>query len=98
MFLHQVISIGDRLIREGESALPMGPRDVLNRLEWSESPGLEGVEIWYIHRGVPGDTKIVRGRDVVSIGRHYLELEGVSIPYHRIVKISFMGRVVYERR
>lgn len=76
----------------------MGPREVLNEIKWKESPELDGVEIWYLHRGAPEDTMVIRGNEVVHIGRHYLELEGASIPYHRILKICFNGEVVYERR
>ena len=77
----------------------MGPRDVLNAIKWKHSSGmgLESVEIYYVHRGAPGDIGKVRGEEVKEIGRHYLELEGASIPYHRILKITFRKEVVYER-
>ncbi len=76
----------------------MGPRDVLNAIKWKFSLSLETVEIYYIHRGAPGDVRKVKGEEVKEIGRHYLELEGASIPYHRILKITFRKKLVYERR
>ena len=76
----------------------MNPREILNRIKWTETDELEGVEIWYLHRGAPNDTRIIRGTEVSGLGRHYLELENASIPYHRILKIVYRKEVLYERR
>ena len=76
----------------------MKPREILNRIKWSESEALEGVEIWYLHRGAPENTRKIGGEGVVELGKNYLELENASIPYHRILKIVYHGEVVYEKR
>lgn len=75
----------------------MNPREALNELKWRYSERLEGVEIWYIHRGVPGDTKIILGTEVRNIGRDGIETEGAMIPYHRIKRIIFNGEVFFDR-
>ncbi len=76
----------------------MNPRDVLNRIKWTGSEELEDAVIYYIHRGAPDGIRRVKGEDIVKIGRNYMELENASIPYHRIIKISHRGEILYERR
>ncbi len=75
----------------------MTPRDVLNEIKWRYSRNLEGVEIWYLHRGAPDDTKIITGEDVIKIGRDFLETKRAMIPYHRIRRIIFNGEVLFQR-
>ena len=75
-----------------------GARDVLNEIKWTESRELKEVEITYIHRGVPDDAKTIPGTAVRQVGRNYHELDDSSIPYHRIIKILYLGDVVYEKR
>lgn len=79
----------------------MGPRSILNKLKWTNQD-FSKVEIWYIHRGAPDDTRIVNGKDIIEIGKAFLELsnehgEGVGIPYHRIFRIVADGKVVYDK-
>ncbi len=66
------------------------PRPVLNEIKWRYD--LSKCRVYFIHRGVPGDTRIVDGSDIKNIDRSYLVLEGfqedVYIPYHRIFRIS----------
>ena len=76
----------------------MNTRDTLNYLRWGEGSDLSDVEIEYIHRGAPGDTKTVMGNDVVELGRSFLELAGASIPYHRITAIRRGGETLFQRR
>ncbi len=58
--------------------------------------------MYYIHRGAPGNIKAVEGSAIRTIDRAFLILEGepheVYIPYHRIVRIEFDNRVVFERQ
>ncbi len=70
---------------------------MLNEIKWRYSPELEGVEIWYLHRGAPDDTKIIEGSEVINIGRDVLETESASIPYHRIRRIIFNGKLIFDR-
>ncbi len=75
----------------------MHPREVLNEIKWRYSKSLDGVEIWYVHRGAKNDTMVVEGSTVRNIGRGYLELADGLIPYHRIFRIVFNGKVIFER-
>jgi uncharacterized protein (UPF0248 family) len=72
------------------------PRDVLNRLRWTE--GLEGVTITYLHRGAPGDRLSVRGEDVVELERSFFVTADSKIPYHRIRTIEKRREVLYRDR
>ncbi|MBE0521246.1 MAG: DUF504 domain-containing protein [Candidatus Methanoperedenaceae archaeon] len=77
------------------------PRLVLNELKW-KGYDLNKCRIYYVHRGAPDDTKIVEGNAIKDIDRGFMILEGVVqdvyIPYHRIFRIEFDNRIVYERR
>ena len=80
---------------------PMFPREVLNRIKWTDNPELEGVEVWYLHRGAPGDIKMVEGREIIRLEHSYFVLrtrgKETRIPYHRIRKITCRDEVVYDR-
>ena len=70
-------------------------RDILNEIKWTQD--LQKVEIWYVHRGVPNNTKILAGGDIVQIGRSFLETTTASIPFHRIFKILYNGKIIFQR-
>ena len=72
-------------------------RDVLNEYRWKQRLSLEQLEIWYVHRGAPGDTMIISGSDIKAIGKSFMELDGISLPYHRVLKIVASGKVIFER-
>ena len=74
------------------------PRKILNELKWRENYSLEYADIWYIHRGAPNDTKIISGRDIVDLERSYMNTGSAMIPYHRIIKIIYDGKVLFERK
>lgn len=76
------------------------PRDIFNEIKWRFN--LDRCKIYYIHRGAPGNVKIVEGSAIKNIDRSFLVLEGVVediyIPYHRIFRIEFDGVPVFERK
>ena len=75
------------------------PRLILNEAKWRFD--LSKCRVYYIHRGAPGNVRAVDGSAIKSIERGFLVLEGqpheVYIPYHRIIRIDYNGRVVFER-
>jgi len=75
----------------------MNPRDVLNKIKWSGEFKFHELEIWYVHRGAPNDTKIIKGEDVVKIEKSFIETSSAMIPMHRILKIKYQDTVVFER-
>ncbi len=77
------------------------PRDVLNWLKWHER-ALAEAEIAYVHRGAPGDERVVSGAEVREVGSWAFVLgEGpreATIPYHRVLRITRRGELLWERR
>lgn len=74
------------------------PRDVLNKLKWTEGERIEDAEIFYVHRGAPDNSRSVMGNDIVQLDRFCFELAtGSCIPYHRVYKIAYRGRIIFER-
>jgi uncharacterized protein (UPF0248 family) len=71
-------------------------RNILNEIKWTKD--LHNVEIWYIHRGAVNNTKRINGEELTSIGRSFLETATATIPYHRITKILYDGRIIFDRR
>ena len=70
-------------------------RDILNEIKWTKN--LEKVKIWYIHRGALNDTKVISGVELISFGRSFLETTKASIPYHRIIKILYDDKTIFDR-
>lgn len=70
-------------------------RDILNEIKWTND--LEKAEIWYVHRGAPNDTKIISGKGIVKIGKSFFDTATATIPYHRIFKIVYEGKTIFER-
>ena len=75
------------------------PRDIFNEIKWRFD--LIKCRIYYIHRGAPGDMRIVEGSMIKDIEKSFLVLEGIDvdvyIPYHRITRIDFNDQIIFER-
>jgi uncharacterized protein (UPF0248 family) len=74
------------------------PKEILNELKWREEKDLSKAEIWYVHRGAANDTKIVSGNEILDLQHSFMVLSDASIPYHRIYKIIYDDKVIFERR
>lgn len=85
------------------------PRELLNEIKWRDLD-LSRCEIYYVHRGAPNNTKIIRGDEIEGIGSSFFTFKGanappdsegrvpsVMIPYHRIFRITYEGRTIYEK-
>lgn len=73
-------------------------REVLNEFKWRDNKDFNKIEIWYIHRGAPNDTAILSGSDILEVQHSFMKTKTAMIPYHRISKISYEGRTVWEKR
>lgn len=73
------------------------PREVLNRLKWTDGESIQDAVIWYIHRGAPGDCVKITGKDISALGKGFFELGETSIPYHRILRIDYRGKTVFRK-
>ncbi len=76
------------------------PRLLLNEIKWRFD--LNRCKVYYIHRGAPGDVKMIEGSIIKKIERGFLVLEGVVedvyIPYHRILRIEYNSQIIFERK
>ena len=73
------------------------PRIVLNELKWKKDYNLDLAEIWYLHRGAPNNTKIITGKDIIKLEKSFMQTTSAMIPYHRIFKIVYQEKVIYNR-
>ena len=73
------------------------PRDILNEIKWRRNYDLKKTEIWYLHRGAPDDTKKISGNDIIKIGKSFMQIKTATIPYHRIFKIVYAGKIIFKR-
>jgi uncharacterized protein (UPF0248 family) len=70
----------------------------LSRLKWVG--GLEECEIVILHRGAPGDRKVIPGKKVTEIKKSYFYYRNGSetcIPLHRILEVRLEGKVIWKR-
>jgi uncharacterized protein (UPF0248 family) len=72
--------------------------EVLNELKWREDRDLNITEIWYIHRGAPNDSMIIKGSEIIELQHSFMKLAGAMIPYHRILKIVYEGQVIWRKK
>ena len=76
----------------------MNPRDVLNKIKWDNNYDFNFIQIWYVHRGVPNNTKIINGKDVLEIQKTFIKTVSAMIPMHRIFKIKYNEKTLFERQ
>ena len=74
------------------------PREILNKLKWKKDYNLNQAEIWYVHRGAPNDTKIIYGKDILKLNKSFMETTSAMIPYHRIFKIIYENKIIFNRK
>ncbi len=72
-------------------------RDILNELKWRKKFVFNDVRIYYIHRGAPKNTKIITGNEIISIGKTFLQTIKALIPHHRIFKIIYKKKLLFDR-
>ena len=75
----------------------VNPRNILNELKWKEDRDISLSEIWYVHRGAANDTKIISGKDVLKLEKSFMQTNAAMIPYHRIFKITYAGKIIFKR-
>ena len=75
-------------------------REILNKIKWTDR--LENYEIEFIHRGVPGDRRVIPCERITDIIRGFFSYQNgmeVTIPYHRVRVIrTKSGEVIWEKR
>ena len=75
----------------------VNPKEILNKLKWDEDFDFDSAEIWYVHRGAPNDTMIVYGKDIAKLDSSFMNTIDGMIPYHRIFKIVYDKKIIFQR-
>jgi uncharacterized protein len=73
-------------------------RDILNELKWRKKYVFDDVQIYYIHRGAPNNTKMITGSEIISIGKTFLQTVEALIPHHRIFRIIYQKKLLFDRK
>ncbi|MEM2943298.1 MAG: RNA repair domain-containing protein [Methanomassiliicoccales archaeon] len=76
----------------------MFPKEILNELKWRPGYDLAKAEVHILHRGAPDNTRIISGAEIRELDRYYFKVGNIAIPYHRVVKILYEGKTLYESR
>jgi uncharacterized protein (UPF0248 family) len=72
-------------------------KDLLNQIKWTKKNDFNKIIIFYLHRGALNNTKIIYGKDIKLIGKSFIETINSSIPYHRILKIEYDDKIIFNR-
>ncbi|RLG58741.1 DUF504 domain-containing protein [Candidatus Geothermarchaeota archaeon] len=73
-------------------------RDLLLEYWWRRDRDFSKVQIYYIHRGIEGNIKIIEGKDIVRMDKSFIYLKDAQIPFHRVIKIVYEGKEVFKRK
>lgn len=72
--------------------------DILLEYWWRRDKDFSKIRVFYIHRGVKGDIKVIGGKDIQRINKSFMYLKEAQIPLHRIIKIEYDGREIFKKR
>lgn len=76
-------------------------REILLRCYHDPAFMFADVTVCYIDRGAPGDESCACGEKILALDSQYMEIgegpEASPVPYHRITRILYQGRVLWER-
>ncbi len=74
--------------------------NTLSKLKWTD--GLGDCEIIILHRGAPGNRKVISGKSITQVKKSYFYYrEGkdeIFIPLHRILEIRKGGKIIWKRK
>ncbi|HII41080.1 MAG TPA: DUF504 domain-containing protein [Thermoplasmata archaeon] len=73
-------------------------RETLNELKWRRGLDLSRAEIWIADRTRPGGGRVLSGAEIVSLGHRYFTTARATIPFYKILKITYGEKVLFERR
>ena len=72
-------------------------REVLNELRWRKGRGLARAKIWIADRTRPEGGRVISGAEIREMGHRYFSTARATIPFYKIVKITYAGEVLFER-
>ena len=72
-------------------------REVLNELKWREGESLEDAVLFVRDRRVPERLRAIPGSELTALDAATFETAGATIPYYKIARIEYRGKLVFER-
>ncbi len=72
-------------------------RETLNALKWRKGLDLSRAEIWITDRTHPEGGRVLSGAEIVSLGHRYFTTSRATIPFYKILKVTYGDRVLFER-
>jgi uncharacterized protein (UPF0248 family) len=72
-------------------------RETLNELRWRTGLHLSRAQIWIADRTRPEGGRILSGAEIVDLGHRYFTTARATIPFYKILKITYGDRVLFER-
>ncbi len=73
-------------------------REALNELKWRKGLDLARAQIWVADRTRPEGGRILAGGEITSLGHRYFTTSHATIPFYKILRIEYEGRVLFERQ
>ena len=75
----------------------MNIAETLNKLKWDKRYDFERVKIYYVSRGIEGNIAVITGKEIKKLGKMFIETLSSYIPYHRVLKIEYEGKILFKR-
>ncbi len=72
-------------------------RDILNEYKWRKDRDFSQIEVHYIDRLSPQGYAVLKGEDISDLGSKFMFTRTGMIPYHRVIRILYQGKIIYER-
>jgi len=80
-------------------------RSILNKMTWNARERAEDYVVYFIHRGVPGDTKSIKASLITKVGPSWFmyaaaDSDETLIPFHRVRRIVNVktGKLIWTKR
>ncbi len=72
-------------------------RETLNELKWRGGFDVARAKIWVADRMRPEGGRILDGAEIVELGHRYFTTARTTIPFYKVLRIEYEGRVLFER-
>jgi len=74
-------------------------KNILNMIFWHLDRDVNNCRVTFLNRGSLGNIKTIPGNKIDRIQGGFMILtDHAQIPYHRIVKIEYNGKIVWRKK
>ncbi len=72
-------------------------KKTLNEYKWRPDTDFSLIEVEYIDRLSPKGIAVLHGSEIKDMGDKFIFTVDGMIPYHRVIRILYDGKVIWER-